>query len=546
MPTAQQNMDKFIIFGAVIITLIFSPINFDGLLIPKMFILFIGILYSIPTLIEKLKGITVSKKTHIKIILIPLLILTNLILIVVMSDAPIEQQLFGRTGRGFGLLVYFSFLVLTLNSIVFIKFERISLLTRAILVSAFGSTTYAYMQRFNLDVFDWNSKTNGVIGTLGNPNFQSSLTAMAFIPAMVISYYHRYRYLTAPLFILFFLGGIYTSQSTQGYIGVAGATLVFILTRVWYISKRLFFSSAFISLAIGAYITLGMLNYGFFAKFLYKTSVQSRGDFWRSAWATGVDNPVFGVGLDSFKDNYFLYRDQIAANHPFAEAADNAHNYFLEFLATGGFPLALTYLFFVSYVFYSFVNVLRKQGHFNPQLAAIFSAWCVLQAQSIISPGNIALFTWSFILSGAVIGFNILKTDAPVATKIKKTNSGIRLSSISFVIIGVFILYPTYQTDKVLLNGLNSQSGDLIIKSTELYPRSESRYNLVGVELLRSNLFPQALEVARSATKWNPNAVSGWGLIVANPTAPITERENARLQVLRLDPFNRAAKDLKF
>ena len=546
MSIAQQSMDKFIIFGAVIITLIFSPINFDGLLIPKMFILFIGILYSIPILIGKLKDIKVSKKTYIIIISIPLLILANLILIVVMSNAPIEQQLFGRTGRGFGLLVYFSFLVLTLNSIVFIKFERISLLSRAVVVSALGSATYAFMQRFNLDVFDWNSQTNGVIGTLGNPNFQSSLTASAFIPAIVISYYHRYRYLTAPLIILFFLGSIYISQSTQGYIGIAGATLVFILTRVWYLSKRVFFSSAFISLAIGAYITLGMLNYGFFAKFLYKISVQSRGDFWRAAWATGIDNPFFGVGLDSFKDSYFLYRDQIAANHSFAESADNAHNYFLEFLATGGFPLALAYLFFVSFVFYSFVNVLRKQGHFNPQLAAIFSAWCVLQAQSIISPGNIVLFTWNFILSGAVIGFNILKIDAPVAKKIKKTNSGIRLSSISLIMIGVFIVYPIHRTDRVLLNGLNSQSGDLIIKSTELYPRSESRYNLVGIELLRSNLFPQALEVARSATKWNPNAVSGWGLIVANPTAPITERENARLQILRLDPFNRAAKDLKF
>ena len=539
-------MDKFIIFGAVTITLIFSPINFDGLLIPKIFILFIGILYSIPILIGKLKDIKVSKKTHIIIISIPLLILTNLILIIVMSDAPIEQQLFGRTGRGFGLLVYFSFIVLTLNSIVFIKFEGISFLTRAIVISALVSSTYAFTQRFNMDVFAWNSQSNGVIGTLGNPNFQSSLTAMAFIPAIVISYYHRYRYLTSPLLILFFLGSIYISQSTQGYLGIAGAILVFILTRVWHLSKRLFFSSAFISLAIGAYITLGMLNYGFFAKFLYKTSVQSRGDFWRSAWATGIDNPVFGVGLDSFKDSYFLYRDQIAANHPFAESADNAHNYFLEFLATGGFPLALTYLFFVSYVFYSFINVLRKQGHFDPQLAAIFSAWCVLQAQSIISPGNIVLLTWNFIISGAVIGFNILKIDAPVTKKIKKTNSGIRLSSISLVMIGVFIVYPIHRTDRVLLNGLNSQSGDLIMKSAELYPRSESRYNLVGIELLRSNLFPQALELARSATKWNPNAVSGWGLIAANPTAPLTERENARLQILRLDPFNRAAKDLKF
>jgi hypothetical protein len=98
----------------------------------------------------------------------------------------------------------------------------------------------------------------------------------------------------------------------------------------------------------------------------------------------------------------------------------------------------------------------------------------------------------------------------------------------------------------VLLEGLNTQNGNLIIESTMLYPRSETRNNLVGLELLKSNLLPQSLEVAKRATQWNPNAVSGWGLIVANPIATNEEREFARLQILRLDPLNKEAKKLKF
>ena len=128
----------------------------------------------------------------------------------------------------------------------------------------------------------------------------------------------------------------------------------------------------------------------------------------------------------------------------------------------------------------------------------------------------------------------------------RKTHSNINILSISCMVIALFISYPQFRTDRVLFQGLQSKSGDLIIKSTTLYPRSETVFNLVGVELLKSNLFPQSLEVAKRSTQWNPNAVSGWGLIVANPTATNEEREFARLQVLRLDPLNKEAKKLKF
>jgi O-antigen ligase len=495
---------------------------------------------------KRLMSIDESKKLRITVISIPLLVLSNLILIMISSNAPFEQQFFGRTGRGLGFITLFALIMLTLSSMVFIKYSSITFLLNGIVFSTFVSSIYAFIQKFELDVFTWNSRTNGIIGTIGNPNFQSSLVAMALIPAAVISFRRRHRYLLTPFIILFFLGSIFIAQSTQGYIGAAIALLVLILTRAWFISKKFFYGTFVLSSTIGVYVMLGSLNIGFFAKYLYKTSVQSRGDFWRSAWNMGIDNPIFGVGLDSFKDYYFLYRDQKAADHVFAETADNAHNYFLEFFATGGFLLAVTYLAFICYTFHCFIHILKKQVSYDPRLAAIFSAWCVIQAQSIISPGNIVILTWNFILSGTAIGFNILKRDSEIDKKINKNNSGTKLTNLIFFMIGLLIVLPLFRSDRVLLNGLNSQNGDLIIESTELFPRSEVRYNLVGLELLKSGLFPQSLEVAKGATKWNPNAVSGWGLIVSNPVAPIEEREIARKKILQLDPFNKIARDLKF
>jgi O-antigen ligase len=542
----QKNLDLLLVYSAVTITLILFPFSFDALIIPKIIIIFAISAYSIPMVLNRLRTINVSKKQRIALILIPILVISYLALIVIASDAPFEQQIFGRTGRGLGFITFFSLIILTLCSIVFIEFSRRNLLLKSIVFGTYISSLYAYMQRFNLDIFEWNSRTNGIIGTLGNPNFQSSLAAMAFIPAVVLAWGHKHRNIFVPITVVYILGVVYICQSTQGYLGVLGATLIFILTKVWFISRKYFYGSLLLSSIVGAYVGAGMLNYGYFSDYLYKTSVQSRGDFWRSALATAIDNPIFGVGLDSFKDYFFMYRDQVAVNHPFAESADNAHNYFLEFAATGGFPLALMYFAFTFYTLYSFIKVIRTHGSFDPLIAALFSTWCVLQAQSIISPGNIVLFTWNFMISGAVIGFHLLKNDENSALNIKRSNSSNSVASISLLIVTLLITYPLFRTDRVLLEGLNTQNGNLIIESTTLYPRSESRNNLVGLELLKSNLLPQSLEVAKRATQWNPNAVSGWGLIVANPIATNEEREFARLQILRLDPLNKEAKKLKF
>ena len=37
----QTRMDVFLVYGSVFITLVLSPFNFDGMLIPKMIFLFL-------------------------------------------------------------------------------------------------------------------------------------------------------------------------------------------------------------------------------------------------------------------------------------------------------------------------------------------------------------------------------------------------------------------------------------------------------------------------------------------------------------------------
>ena len=50
--------------------------------------------------------------------------------------------------------------------------SQIKSLQFAIFITGTLSSIYALLQFYGLDFFAWTTRTNGIIGTLGNPNFQ--------------------------------------------------------------------------------------------------------------------------------------------------------------------------------------------------------------------------------------------------------------------------------------------------------------------------------------------------------------------------------------
>ena len=231
MQTSQGSKDKLIISMAAVVSVIFTPLNFDALIIPKVTIIFCFGLYLFPSIIGKIRKIEVSRKVRLSLTLIPIITLLHLTLVMLISSAPLDQQIFGRTGRAFGFITYFSFILLILSSIIYMRIENINLLIMGIIVSALFSSGYSMLQKYELDIFNWNSRTNGIIGTLGNPNFQSSFAALAFIPTVVYFWQKKYKPFTVPIFALFILFTIYICQSTQGYVGILASILAFLFTH---------------------------------------------------------------------------------------------------------------------------------------------------------------------------------------------------------------------------------------------------------------------------------------------------------------------------
>ena len=545
----NNRLVQLLIIGAITVTLTITPnLNKDSLIIPKVIILFCLALFLIPILIRTIRGSL--KNSFIKVLLALILVwFFYSFLIILNSESPIEQLLFGRTGRGLGFITFFSVIVLTLAASVFIDIKNLKPLILGLIIAGIITCIYACLQYFGLDIFKWDSKTNGIIGTLGNPNSQSSFTAMILIPTLVYLWNSKYRWISLIFSAPILAFTIYISQSTQGYIGSSAALLGFILIFLWYKKRLLFIPLALSSFLAGLVAIFGMLGHGPLSNYLYKISVQSRGDFWRSAFTTGNSHPVFGVGFDSFGDYSLKYRDQVAASHSFAEYTDSAHNYYLDYLATGGYFFLLLNILITSLVLGSFFVIQKNLKSFDKNITSLFCAWLVFQLQCIINTQSLTLLTWNALISGAVIGvagsFSQKVLSTPVA--IGKLNGLNVLNPISIfmLLIGLIFMFPYFNTDRQMIQAGNSGNGDLLIKAATSFPESVTKYSQASRALLDSGLPAPSLFLARSAVAFNSNSVALWALILINPSAPIEERVKARDVILELDPLNIEVRDFK-
>jgi hypothetical protein len=233
MKSTNLTQSKHIVIAAVIVSIIFFPINFDALIIPKISVLFIFALYFISSILVSRKEIT--KNNQIKFLTsILVMIVVQLVFSLLSSDAPMAQQIYGRTGRGLGLITQLSLVIFTLISAIMIRKEQIKIVILGIVFSGSVSSLYSVIQYFDLDLFAWNSKTNGIIGTLGNPNFQSSFAALALVPGAIYFWSHKYKYIYTILITTLLVFTLFITESTQGYVASLASILFAIIMFSWF------------------------------------------------------------------------------------------------------------------------------------------------------------------------------------------------------------------------------------------------------------------------------------------------------------------------
>jgi O-antigen ligase len=542
----EGKLINLIVSVVVAVTVSLTPwVNSDSLIIPKVIILFCSAMFLLPKFLTNFRPFYKSIDPLLKMsYFVVLCFMCFMILVMSVSKAPFEQEFYGRTGRGLGLATYLSLAVVLLVSSRYALLSKVNVVHFGLVFSCVISSSYSILQRHGLDIFDWVTYTNGIIGTLGNPNFQSSFAAMALVSSLVFLGKSKKQILITLLILILLIYTLYITQSTQGYIATALSISVFMLIFLWY-QKKVFFIGFFTFFIVSSFFAIiGMLDRGPLNYFLYKTSVQSRGEMWRTGISAANDNPIFGVGLDSYGDYSLLYRDEKTVNG-INEFTDNAHNIFIQTAATGGYILAFIYLLIVGLTLYSFILLQKKLGKFNRGVAALFSAWIAFQAQSLISPPNISMLAWNFLISGFLIGIGFQKTIETNSFSLKDQGFS-RPIGYLFLIFSLVVMYPMYNADKIAWSTKKTGDALVAIKAAKMYPESSLRYFRIGMELYNSKLLEASLDIGRSAVKFNPNAVSAWFLILINETAPIEERRIAREQIVRLDPLGTDVDNFRF
>ena len=473
------------------------------------------------------------------------------LLVLGITSANKWQQFFGTNGRNTGFLTYFAFSVLFIASVAASNEQYLRKFNLFAVLSGSLSIAYGVIQATGKDPFDWVNPYSPVFGFLGNPNFQSSFLGLlgGLVFTQILSNSATWK-LKAGYF-LYLLATLYVIKETdsqQGFLvlivgcGVSLGMLIYKKLRALGVAYHGLSLIGFVG------ILLGTLNKGPLASLLYKDSVTYRGDYWRAGWKMTLENPLFGVGLDSYGDWYRRTRTLEATLRRGPDIQSNAaHNVFLDISSYGGFPLLVIYALLTALVIRSAIRVIKQSKEFNANFVGIVAAWVAFQAQSIISINQIGLGIWGWVLSGLIIGYEINAkglVDEPLRKLGKKplkpvqSSASTTLAMFLGLIIGVLVGMPPYMASAKYKGALETSNPEIIQKAAYIWPLDPSRMIQVATTLDQNKLGDQGLEIASDAVVKFPDNFGAWSTLFSMSNASEQQKAEALTQMKRLDPLN--------
>lgn len=548
--TIEKILGKLLVWSLISVTLLVTPrLSLDPINPIKLWALSATAFTGLGIILANQKVLAIGR-FKLPMVLIGKFIFWQLIVFVASSGEKL-QQMFGTTGRNTGLVAYLSFSILFMVSMATSSNAFLNRFLLASLVVGVASIGYGVVQALGGDPFDWVNPYAPVFGFLGNPNFQSSLLGIlgSVVITQLLSNVVKLQIKAAYIvYILFTVYVIKETESQQGFLVLLIGSGVALGVYVNQKSKALGYS--YLGLALVAFfgVLLGTLNKGPLASLLYKDSVTYRGDYWRAGWKMTIENPIFGVGLDSYGDWYRRSRTIEATLRRGPDVTSNAaHNVFLDISAYGGFPLVLIYIALMVLVIISAVKVIKRSQGFNAGFVGLVSGWVAFQAQSIISINQIGLALWGWVLSGLIIGYEINIRGAEVvvekktgknATKPAQSSAGSVIGMFIGLVIGLLVGMPPYLASAKYKSALETSNPTVIQEAAYIWPLDSLRMIQVSKSLNENKLEAQGLAVALDATESFPENYGVWAALSSMNSATEEQKAQAMAQMKRLDPLN--------
>jgi O-antigen ligase len=488
-----------------------------------------------------------------------LFFVSSLTLILLVASPSFNAQFYGAYGRNTGYLAYFALAILLFVAVIAGNASNLKLYIYVLFGVSLISTFYGFLQVLGADPTTVVNPSNFAFGFFGNQNFQSAFTAIAVAAAIAIFISKSISIISRVLLVVFIVISIvqiYFTKSEQGYFVLVASVVV--LTYLRFVrSMKVQFKAAYLFLSVIGFfaVLFGTLNKGYLSKYLYQESVTFRGDYWRAGQNMTLENPIFGVGLDSYGDWYRRSRTLEATLRRGPDVFSNsAHNQLIDISSNGGLLLLSAYLIILGLAVRAVIKVLRRENGYNWKFAAVFIAWFTYQLQSLISINQLGLGIWGWTLTGLLIGYEINTrtkdmtadqdlakvsglTAKPSLEKVKPDWDVVLFSLFGLMVGALIAMSPLRNSIEV-----RSLSGETTIGAVEEFGMRDSLNPEISIlmagNLADSGFDENALRVIRNTVKNNPDNYFAWKLIASIPSATPEEIAQAQVQMKRLDPLN--------
>jgi O-antigen ligase len=475
------------------------------------------------------------------------------------SKSPFSQNIYGVYGRQTAFIFYLVMSMVAVGASLLRDIKSFERIARALFIAGGLNLLYCAWALAFGDFLGWSNPYGNILGLFGNPDFISAFLGM-FI-AGVVGYIAAPNKTwpvriagTAASLIAFY--EIHRSHAIQGKaVTAAGLAIVgFYWARSRFKGSIPTISYLAVVAIGGGFALAGALQKGPLTQYIYKTSVSLRGQYWQAAINAGTSHPFSGVGLDSFGDWYRRTRTEYAATTlPGPGVITNAaHNVVLDFFASGGWPLLLTYLGTIGLGIWVILKVTLRSRAYNGIFVSLAATWVCYELQSVISINQAGLAIWGWVLLGALIAYEYSTRDFNTGTETvssKLNKKSVKSASVFSpqliggigAVIGVLVAVPPMSADMKWKSALKSQqlsNVEAALHGGYLQPISSARLAQAVQMFEQSKLPDQAYIYAKKGVEFNPDYTDAWKMLYYATKSTEADKALALKNMKRLDPFN--------
>lgn len=550
----QSNLlAKVLAWGSFIVTIgVYNGAGFDPVNLPKQFALVIWAGFCLGIWVSSAKSI--SHHLSKPLVTISGVFILGLVFSTFASSSPFVINFYGTPGRNTGFLTYLSLLIVAISAALLKSRHQVILVIKFFLGSVFFNLIYGiYVTLTKKDPFPWSNPYGNFLGTLGNPDFISAFLGIGFavtLSLILIRNYSNWFRIVLGLTLFIDLVLIKGTHALQGIMVAALGTVIVLAFYVKYNlgNKLLSLYSVFCG-SLGLMVVLGMLQIGPLTRFVYKTSVSIRGEYWHAGFNMFKHSPIWGIGLDSYGDYFRRFREISSITLPGVNVVtDSAHNVFIDILAGGGLLLFVPYLIIQVIVAYRIMSRIKLSDEFDPILVSLSVGWICYLAQSLISINQIGLAIWGWLFAGLILAYTNNSSQAPqvINANIRQKNriqtsnelsAGNFISVATSILVATILISPPFLKEHSWRKSLSSNKIEKIISATNAWPKSNQRYIQTSQMFLKSNLGNETIALVRDGIKFDPDFRDYW-FFLYNLTSSQSEKALALENLKRLDPLN--------